>query len=206
MVKQKKENNMGIINKNGIDALISARDAKNNNELRVYKENLRNVIIEFSKLQTELENILNTFEYLEEHKLSKVVNNIVYDVSQKVEHNKHTKVYKNRCVIRIEHTGTAKHKGISIEYIKNDDVFIKFTFFPFEEFTHLKINTRNFVEFEISIDYKNGKTIFNGTESVTKIIHTNFEKEVELVIDDYKYIIEMFINHLNKINNETKFE
>ena len=59
---------MGIINKNGIDALISARDAKINDELRVYKENLSNVIIEFSKLQTELENILNTFEYLEEHK------------------------------------------------------------------------------------------------------------------------------------------
>lgn len=31
-------------------------------------------------------------------------------------------------------------------------------------------------------------------------------KEVEMVIDDYKYIIEMFINHLNKINDETKFE
>ena len=58
---------MGIINKNGIDALISARDAKNNNELKLYKENLSNVIIEFSKLQTELENILNTFTYLEEH-------------------------------------------------------------------------------------------------------------------------------------------
>lgn len=197
---------MGIINKNGIDALISARDAKNNNELRVYKENLSNVIIEFSNLQTELENILSTFEYLEEHKLNKVVNNIVYDVSQKVENNKHKKVYKNRCVIRIEHTGTAKHKGISIEYVKNEDVFIKFTFFPFKEFTHLKINTKNFVEFEIGIDYKNGKTIFNGTESITKIIHTNFEKEVEIVVDDYKYIIEMFINHLNKINNETKFE
>lgn len=197
---------MEIINKNGIDALISARDAKNNNELRVYKENLSKVIIEFSKLQTELENILNTFEYLEEHKLNKVVNNIVYDVSQKVEHNKHKKVYKNRCVIRIEHTGNAKHKGISIEYIKNDDVFIKFTFFPFKEFTHLKINTKNFVEFEISIDYKNGKTIFNGTESVTKIIHTNFEKEVEIVVDDYKYLIKMMLNSLNNINNETKFE
>lgn len=196
---------MEIINKNGIDALISARDAKNNNELRVYKENLSKVIIEFSKLQTELENILNTFEYLEEHKLNKVVNNIVYDVSQKVEHDKHKKVYKNRCVIRIEHTGV-KNKGISIEYIKNDDVFIKFTFFPFKEFTHLKINTKNFVEFEIGIDYKNGKTIFNGTESVTKIIHTNFEKEVEMIIDDYKYIIKMMLNSLNNINNETKFE
>lgn len=197
---------MGIINKNGIDALISARDAKNNNELRGYKENLSNVIIEFSKLQTELENILSTFEYLEEHKLSKVVNNIVYDVSKNVERNKYNKVYKNRCVIRIEHTGTAKHKGISIEYIKNDDVFIKFTFFPFKEFTHLKINTKNFVEFEISIDYKNDKTIFNGTESATKIIHINFEKEIEMVIDDYKYIIKMMFNSLNNINNETKFE
>ena len=39
-----------------------------------YKENLSNVIIEFSKLQTELENIL-TFEYLED-KLSKVINNL----------------------------------------------------------------------------------------------------------------------------------
>ena len=197
---------MGIINKNGIDALISARDVKNNNELKLYKENLSKVIIEFSKLQTELENILNTFEYLEEHKLSKVVNNIVYDTSQKVEHNKHNKVYKNRCVIRIEHTGNAKHKGISIEYIKNDDVFIKFTFFPFKEFTNLKINTKNFVEFEIGIDYKNDKTIFNGTESVTKIIHTNFGKEIEMVIDDYKYLIKMMLNSLNNINNETKFE
>jgi hypothetical protein len=196
---------MEIINKSGIDALISARDTKNNSELRVYKENLSNVIIEFSKLQTELENILNTFEYLEEHKLNKVVNNIVYDVSQKVEHNKHKKVYKNRCVIRIEHTGS-KNKGISIEYIKTDEVSIKFSFFPFKGFNHLRINTKNFVEFEISIDYKNGKTIFNGTESVTKIIHTNFGKEVEMVIDDYKYIIEMFINALNKINDGTKFE
>lgn len=197
---------MGIINKNGIDALISVRDAKINDELKLYKENLSNIIIEFSKLQTELENILSTFEYLEEHKLSKVVNNIVYDVSQNVERNKHNKVYKNRCVIRIEHTGTAKNKGISIEYIKNDDVFIKFTFFPFKEFTHLKINTKNFVEFEIGIDYKNGKTIFKGTESITKIIHTNFEKEIKMVVDDYKYIIKMLLNNLNKINNETKFE
>ena len=196
---------MEIINKNGIDALISARDAKNNNELRVYKENLSKVIIEFSKLQTELENILNTFEYLEEHKLSKVVNNIVYDVSQKVEHNKHKKVYKNRCVIRIEHTGS-KNKGISIEYIKTDEVSIKFSFFPLKGFTHLRINTKTFVEFEIGIDYKNGRTIFNGTESATKIIHTNFEKEVEMVIDDYKYLIKMMLNSLNNINNETKFE
>ena len=196
---------MGIINKNGIDALISARDAKNNNELKLYKENLSNVIIEFSKLQTELENILNTFTYLEEHKLSKVVDNIVYDTSQKVEQNKHNKVYKNRCVIRIEHTGS-KNKGISIEYIKTDEVSIKFSFFPLKGFTHLRINTKNFVEFEIGIDYKNGRTTFNGTESVTKIIHTNFEKEVKMVVDDYKYLIKTMLNSLNNINNETKFE
>lgn len=115
---------MGIINKNGIDALISVRDAKNNDELRLYKENLSNVIIEFSKLQTEVENILNTFEYLEEHKLSKVVNNIVYEVSKKVEHDK---AYKNRRVIRVENW--CKNKGISIEYIKTEDVSIKFSFF-----------------------------------------------------------------------------
>ena len=191
---------MGIINKNGIDSLISARDAKNNNELRVYKENLSNVIIEFSKLQTELENTLSTFEYLEEHKLSKVVNNIVYDVSKKVERDK---VYKNGRVIRIEHTGTAKHKGISIEYIKTDEVSIKFSFYPLKGFTHLRINTKNFVDFEIGIDYKNGRTTFNGTESVTKIIHTNFEKEVKMVVDDYKYLIKTMLNSLNNINNET---
>ena len=196
---------MGIINKNGIDALISVRNAKINDELRVYKENLSNVIIEFSKSQTELENILNTFEYLEEHKLSKVVNNIVYEISQKLERDKHNKVYKNRCVIRIEHTGS-KNKGISIEYIKTDEVSIKFSFFPLKGFNHLRINTKNFVEFEIGIDYKNNKTIFNGTESVTKIIHTNFEKEVKMVIDEYKYIIKMMLNSLNNINNETVFE
>ena len=196
---------MGIINKIGIDALISVRNAKINDELRVYKENLSNVIIEFSKLQTELENILSTFEYLEEHKLSKVVDNIVYDTSQKVEHNKHNKVYKSRRVIRIEHTGS-KNKGISIEYIKTDEVSIKFSFFPFKGFTHLRINTKNFVEFEIGIDYKNGRTIFNGTESITKIIHTNFEKEVKMVIDDYNYLIKTMLNSLNNINNETKFE
>jgi hypothetical protein len=194
---------MDIINKNGIDALISVRNAKINDELRVYKENLSNIIIECSKLQTELENILSTFEYLEEHKLSKVVNNIVYDVSKKVEHDK---AYKNSRVIRIEHTGNAKNKGISIEYIKTDEVRIKFSFFPLKRLTHLKINTKNFVEFEIGIDYKNGKTIFNGTESVTKIIHTNFGKEIEMVIDDYKYLIKMMLNSLNNINNETKFE
>lgn len=194
---------MGIINKNGIDALISVRNAKINDELRVYKENLSNVIIEFSKLQTELENILSTFEYLEEHKLSKVVNNIVYDVSKKVERDK---VYKNSRVIRIEHTGTAKQKGISIEYIKTDEVSIKFSFFPLKGFTHLRINTKNFFEFEIGIDYKNGRTTFNGTESVIKIIHTNFEKEVKMVVDDYKYLIKTMLNSLNNINNETKFE
>lgn len=192
---------MGIINKNGIDALISVRDAKNNDELRLYKENLSNVIIEFSKLQTEVENILNTFEYLEEHKLSKVVNNIVYEVSKKVEHDK---AYKNRRVIRVENW--CKNKGISIEYIKTEDVSIKFSFFSFNQFTHLKINTKNFVEFEMGIDYKNGRTIFNGSESVTRIIHTNFEKEVKMVIDDYKYLIKTMLNSLNNINNETTFE
>ena len=196
---------MDIINKNGIDALISVRNAKINDELRVYKENLSKVIIELSKLQTEIENILNTFEYLEDHKLSKVVNNIVYDVSKKLERDKHNKVYKNRCIVRIEHTGV-KNKGISIEYIKTDEVSIKFSFFPLKGFNHLRINTKNFVEFEIGIDYKNDKTIFNGTESVTKIIHTNFEKEVKMVIDDYKYIIKMMLNSLNNINNETVFE
>lgn len=193
---------MGIINKNGIDALISVRNEKINDELRVYKENLSNVIIEFSKLQTELENILSTFEYLEEHKLSKVVNNIVYEVSKKIERDK---AYKNSRVIRIEHTGS-KNKGISIEYIKTDEVSVKFSFFPFKGFTHLRINTKNFVEFEICIDYKNGRTIFNGTESITKIIHTNFEKEVKMVIDDYNYLIKTMLNSLNNINNETKFE
>jgi DNA-binding transcriptional regulator GbsR (MarR family) len=58
----------------------------------------------------------------------------------------------------------------------------------------------------MGIDYKNGKTIFKCTESVTKIIHTNFEKEIKMVIDDYKYLIKMLLNNLNKINNETKFE
>ena len=53
---------------------------------------------------------------------------------------------------------------------------------------------------------KNGRTIFNGTESLTKIIHTNFEKEVKMVIDDYKYLIKTMLNSLNKINDETKFE
>lgn len=194
---------MGIINKIGIDALISVRNAKINDELKVYKENLSNVIIEFSKLQTELENILSTFVYLDEHKLNKVVNDIVYDAYQKVEHNK---TYKNRRVIKTERSANKNYTGISIEYIKNDDVRINFSFFPFKDFTHLKINTKNFVEFEMGIDYKNGKTIFKGTESVTKIIHTNFEKEIKMVIDDYKYLIKMLLNNLNKINNETKFE
>lgn len=45
-----------------------------------------------------------------------------------------------------------------------------------------------------------------GTESVTKIIHTNFEKEVKIVVDDYKYLIKTMLNSLNNINNETKFE
>ena len=193
---------MGIINKNGIDALISVRDAKINDELKLYKENLSNIIIEFSKLQTELENILSTFEYLEEHKLSKVVNNVVYDAHLNLENKNH---HKNPTNVKIEHTGS-KNKGISIEYIKTDEVSIKFSFFPFKGFTHLRINTKNFVEFEIGIDYKNGRTIFNGTESVTKIIHTNFEKEVKMVIDDYKYLIKMMLNSLNNINNETKFE
>lgn len=206
MVKQKKENNMGIINKNGIDDLISVRNAKINDELRGYKENLSNVIIEFSKLQTELENILSTFEYLEEHKLSKVVNNIVYDVSKKLERDKHNKVYKNRCVIKIEYTGNVNNKGISIKYIKNDDVRIKFSFFPFRDFNYLKINTKNFVDFVIGIDYKNDKTIFNGSDGAIKIIYTNFEKEIKMVIDDYKYIIKILLNNLNNINNETVFE
>lgn len=194
---------MGIINKNGIDALISVRDAKNNDELKLYKENLSNVIIEFSKLQTELENILSTFVYLDEHKLSKVVNDIVYDAYQKVEHNK---VYKNRRVVKTERSANKNYTGISIEYIKNDDVRINFSFFPFKDFTHLKINTKNFVEFEMGIDYKNGKTIFKGTETAIKIIYVNFEKEIKMVIDDYKFLIKMLLNNLNKINNETKFE
>lgn len=194
---------MGIINKNGIDALISVRDAKNNDELKLYKENLSNVIIEFSKLQTELENILNTFVYLEEHKLSKVVNDIVYNAYQKVEHNK---VYKSRRVVKTERSTNKDYAGISIEYIKNDDVRINFSFFPFKEFNHLKIYTKNYVEFEIGIDYKNDKTIFKGTETAIKIIYVNFEKEIKMVIDDYKFLIKMLLNNLNKINNETVFE
>lgn len=193
---------MEIINKKGIDALISVRDAKSNDELRLYKENLSKVIIEFSKLQTELENILNTFVYLDEHKLSKVVRDVVY-VCQKIEHNK---AYKNKCVVKTERYANNDYAGISIEYIKSDDVHIKFSFFPFKDFNYLKVDTKNFVEFEIGIDYKNDKTIFKGTDTAIKIIHGNFENEIKMVIDDYKYLIKMLVNNLNKINDGTKFE
>ena len=193
---------MEIINKKGIDALISVRDAKNNDELRLCKENLSNVIIEFSKLQTELENILNTFVYLDKHKLSKVVMGVVY-ACQKIEHNKS---YKNKCVVKTERYDNNDYAGISIEYIKHEDVRIKFSFFPFKDFTYLKVDTKNLVEFEIGIDYKNKKTVFKGTDTAIKIIYGNFENEIKMVIDDYKYLIKMLLNNLNKINNETVFE
>jgi hypothetical protein len=38
------------------------------------------------------------------------------------------------------------------------------------------------------------------------IVHSNFDYEIEMVIDDYKYLIKMMLNSLNNINNETKFE
>ena len=192
---------MEIINKKGIDALISVRDAKNNDELRLYKENLSNVIIEFSKLQTELENILNTFVYLDEHKLSKVVRDVVY-ACQKI----NNKAYKNKCVVKTERYANNDYAGISIEYIKSDDVCIKFSFFPFKDFTYLKVNSKNYVDFEIGIDYKNNKTTFKGTDTAIKIIHGNFENEIKMVIDDYKYLIKMLLNNLNKINDGTAFE
>ena len=76
---------MTIINKGGIDSLVKARNKVVNDRLSSYKEAISTTMLHFSEKSKELENILNTFDYLENNKLEKVVKNTIFNTQFRIE-------------------------------------------------------------------------------------------------------------------------
>ena len=197
--------NMEILNKKGIDSLISARDLKSKQELSEYKAKISATALYFSSFSKELENIFKTFEYLDENKLHKVVHNILFDTLKEVENN----FKKNGKFVRIiafERGKRNEFNGVKYKYEFNEDKFIEFIFQPSISHNWFKIVSRNIVSFDLNIEYLNEKLVFNSTDTSIKVVYNTFAKEIEFVREEYKYIIQSLLRKIDEINNETEYE
>ena len=198
--------NMEILNKKGIDSLISARDLKSKQELSEYKAKISTTALYFSSFSKELENIFKTFEYLDENKLHKVIHNMLFDTLKEVENN----FKKNRNFVRtikFERGKQNEFNGINYKYEFNEDKFIEFIFQPSILHNWFKIVSQNVVKFhDLNIEYLNEKLVFNCTNTAIRCINITFAKEIEFVKEEYKYIIQSLLRKIDEINNETEYE
>lgn len=78
-------NKLKIINKSGIDSLVEVRNKVVNDRLSSYKAAISTTMLHFSEHAKELESILNTFDYLENKKLEKVVKNVIFNTQYRIE-------------------------------------------------------------------------------------------------------------------------
>lgn len=196
---------MEILNKKGIDSLISARDLKSKQELSEYKAKISATALYFSSFSKELENIFKTFEYLDENKLHKVVHNILFDTLKEVENN-FKKNGKFERIIAFERGKRNEFNGVKYKYEFNEDKFIEFIFQPSIPHNWFKIVSRNVVSFDLNIEYLNEKLVFNNTDTSIKVVYNTFAKEIEFVREEYKYIIKSLLRKIDEINNETEYE
>lgn len=195
---------MEILNKKGIDSLISARDSKSKQELSEYKAKISTTVLYFSSFSKELENIFKTFEYLDENKLNKVIHNMLFDTLKEVENNfkKNGKFVRT---IQFERGKQNEFNGIKYKYEFNEDKFIEFIFQPSILHNWFKI-VSNIVSFDLNVEYLNEKLVFKSIDTSIRCIYNTFAKEIEFVKEEYKYIIQTLLRKINEINNETEYE
>lgn len=198
-------NTLTIINKSGIDSLVELRDKVVNDRLSSYKAAISTTLLYFSEHSKELESILNTFDYLENKKLEKVVKNIIFNTQYRIE-KKYSKDKKYTRHINFTKNQYGKFVGFEYTYKKNEDDFIEFTFRPQYDQNWMKIYMRNFVDFDLVVTCKGEKTSFTCSNTTLTVIYTKYEKEIELVRKEFSEMIEILLNELNSINNETVFE
>lgn len=197
-------NTLTIINKSGIDSLVETRNKVVNDRLSSYKAAISTTLLHFSEHSKELESILNTFDYLENKKLEKVVKNIIFNTQYRIEKKFSKDKYKRH--INFIKNDYGKFVGFEYTYEKNEADLIRFSFQPQCTQNWMKIYMRNFVDFDLVVTCKGEKTSFNCSNSALTIIYTKCEKEIELVRKEFSEMIEILLNELNSINNETVFE
>lgn len=198
-------NELTIINKSGIDSLVEVRNKVVNNRLSSYKAAISTTLLYFSEQSKELENILNTFDYLENKKLEKVVNNIIFNTQQRIRH-KFSKDKKYTRKINFTKNEFGKFVGFEYAFEKNETELIRFSFQPRPNQNWMKIYMRYCVDFDLVVTCQGEKTSFVCTNAALSVIYEHHEKEIELVRSEYTEMIKILLNELNKINNETIFE
>lgn len=198
-------NTLTIINKSGIDSLVEARNKVVNDRLSSYKEAISTTLMNFSEHSTKLECILNTFDYLENKKLEKVVKDIIFNTQYRIE-KKFSKDKKYTRHINFTKNSYGKFVGFEYTYKKSEDDLIRFSFQPQCNQNWMKIYMRNYVEFDLVVTSNRERTSFTCSNTALTVIYTKYEKEIELVRKEISEMIEILLNELNNINNETVFE
>lgn len=199
-------NSINILNKKGIDSLITMKNIVINQRTTEYKEHINKTVIEFSKYAKELYDILNTFDYLENNKLKKVVSDIILNTNLKVQKKfcNNDKYERNLNFIKNSYSVFI---GIEYTYTINEDKYIKFTFTPYNEFNKFNIDFTNFVSFNISINQRDDLILYDScTNTEIKVIYENFYKELEIVCKEYEFIIKILLLEIDSINDLTPFE
>lgn len=198
-------NTLTIINKSGIDSLVEVRNKVVNDRLSSYKEAISTTLLHFSEHSTKLECILNTFDYLENKKLEKVVNNIIFNTQYRIE-KKYSKDKKYKRHINFTKNEYGKFIGVEYTYEKNEADLIRFSFQPQYNQNWMKIYMRNYFDLDLVVTSNKEKTSFVCTNSALTVIYTKYENVIELVRKEFSEMIEILLNELNSINNETVFE
>ena len=200
-------NSINILNKKGIDSLITMKNIVINQNITKYKKHINKTVIEFSKYAKELYDILNTFDYLENNKLTKVVSDIILSTNLKVQQKFCNNDKYERYLNFIKNSYSA-FIGIEYTYTINENKYIKFTFTPQNEVNIFNINFTNFVSFNINIKHQqDGLILYEScTNTEIKSIYENFYKELEIVCKEYEFIIKILLLEIDSINDFTPFE
>ena len=199
-------NSINILNKKGIDSLITMKNMVINQRITKYKEHINKTAIEFSKYAKELYDILNTFDYLENNKLNKIVSDIILNTKLKTQKKfcNNDKYERNLNFIKNSYS---LFIGIEYTYTINEDKYIKFTFTPYNEFNKFNIDFTNFVSFNMSINQQDDLILYDScTNTEIKVIYENFYKELEIVCKEYEFIIKTLLLEIDSINDLTPFE
>jgi hypothetical protein len=200
-------NSINILNKKGIDSLIKMKNNVINQNTTKYKKYINKTVIEFSKYAEELYDILNTFDYLENNKLKKVVSDIILSTNLKSQQKfcKNDKYERNLNFIKNSYS---KFIGIEYTYTINEDKYIKFIFTPYKEYNIFNINFTNVVSFNINIKHQQNDLILyeSCTDTEIKSIYENFYKELEIVCKEYEFIIKILLLEIDSIDDLTPFE